>query len=70
DVVVPGGGSSGTYVAVRLVARRQSVVVLDQKGWLGRHVETYIDANGAPHNVGVTLYNNTINNAYFSLLGV
>ncbi|KAJ7723032.1 hypothetical protein B0H14DRAFT_3006075, partial [Mycena olivaceomarginata] len=44
----------------------RSVVVLDQKGRLGGHVETYIDVKGAPHNVGVTVYyNNTINNAYF-----
>jgi phytoene dehydrogenase-like protein len=70
DVVVLGGGSSGTYAAVRLVACGRSVVVLDQKGRLGGPVETDIDANGAPNNVGVTLYNNTINNAYFSLLGV
>ncbi|KAJ7870999.1 hypothetical protein B0H14DRAFT_2725206 [Mycena olivaceomarginata] len=71
DVVVLGGGSSGTYAAVKLVARGRSVVVLDQKGRLGGHVETYIDAKGVPHNVGVTVYyNNTINNAYFSLLGV
>ncbi|KAJ7872512.1 hypothetical protein B0H14DRAFT_2721910 [Mycena olivaceomarginata] len=71
DVVVLGGGSSGTYAAVKLVARGRSVVVLDQKDRLGGHVETYIDANGAPHNLGaIFYYNNTINNACFSLLGV
>jgi monoamine oxidase len=71
DVVVLGGGSSGTYAAIKLVARGRSVVVLDQKDRLGGHVETYIDANGAPHNLGaIFYYNNTINNTYFSLLGV
>ncbi|KAJ6506084.1 hypothetical protein DFH09DRAFT_1334914 [Mycena vulgaris] len=72
DVVVIGGGSSGTYAAVNLLARGRSVAVLEQQGRLGGHVETYHDpATGAPFNLGVTLdYNNTFNNAYFSLLGV
>ncbi|KAJ7342897.1 hypothetical protein DFH08DRAFT_1011385 [Mycena albidolilacea] len=95
NMVVLGGGSSGTYAAVRLVAHGRSAVVtpnkakfqsglkfqteillylawvLDQKGRLGGHVETYINANSVPHNTGVTLYyNNTINNTYFSLLSV
>ncbi|KAJ7457154.1 hypothetical protein B0H11DRAFT_1738776 [Mycena galericulata] len=72
DVVVIGGGSSGTYAAVNLLARGRSVAVLEQQGRLGGHVETYHDpATDAPFNLGVILYyNNTINNAYFSLLGV
>ncbi|KAJ7817013.1 hypothetical protein B0H13DRAFT_2135757 [Mycena leptocephala] len=72
DVVVIGGGSSGTYAAVNLLARGRSVAVLERQGRLGGHVETYHDpATGAPFNLGVTLYyNNTFNNAYFSLLGV
>ncbi|KAJ7121518.1 hypothetical protein C8R44DRAFT_622444 [Mycena epipterygia] len=72
DVVVIGGGSSGTYAAVNLLARGRSVAVLEQQGRLGGHVETYHDpATGEPFNVGVTVYyNNTLNNAYFSLLGV
>ncbi|KAJ7511222.1 hypothetical protein B0H11DRAFT_1845062, partial [Mycena galericulata] len=72
DVVVIGGGSSGTYAAVNLLARGRSVAVLEQQGRLGGHVETYHDpATDVPHNLGVIVYyNNTINNAYFSLLGV
>ncbi|KAJ7511228.1 hypothetical protein B0H11DRAFT_1845068 [Mycena galericulata] len=72
DVVVIGGGSSGTYAAVNLLASGRSVAVLEQQGRLGGHVETYYDpATDAPHNLGVIVYyNNTINNAYFSLLGV
>ncbi|KAJ7289683.1 hypothetical protein C8J57DRAFT_1046095 [Mycena rebaudengoi] len=72
DVVVIGGGSSGTYAAVNFLARGRSVAVIEQQGRLGGHVETYHDpATGAPFNVGVTIYyNNTFNNAYFSLLGV
>ncbi|KAJ6582567.1 hypothetical protein DFH09DRAFT_1145574 [Mycena vulgaris] len=72
DVAVIGGGSSGTYAAVNLLARGRSVAVLEQQGRLGGHVETYHDpATGAPFNLGVIVYyNNTVNNAYFSLLGV
>ncbi|KAJ6468993.1 hypothetical protein C8R47DRAFT_1078128 [Mycena vitilis] len=71
DVVVIGGGSSGTYAAVNLHERGRSVVVLERQGRLGGHVETYHDPAGKPHNVGVTVYyNNSINEAYFSLLGV
>ncbi|KAJ7723823.1 hypothetical protein DFH07DRAFT_946455 [Mycena maculata] len=72
DVVVIGGGSSGTYAAVNLLAHGRTVAVLEQQGRLGGHVETYIDpATGAPSNIGVIdFYNNSINQAYFSLLGV
>ncbi|KAJ7608152.1 hypothetical protein FB45DRAFT_941543 [Roridomyces roridus] len=72
DVVVIGGGSSGTYASVNLHARGHSVAVLERQGRLGGHVETYHDPDtGAPHNLGVILYyNNTLNTDYFSLLGV
>ncbi|KAJ7736198.1 hypothetical protein DFH07DRAFT_927854 [Mycena maculata] len=72
DVVVIGGGSSGTYAAVNLLARGLSVAVLEKQGRLGGHVETYYDpTTGAPSNLGVIVfYNDSINNAYFSLLGV
>ncbi|KAJ7606005.1 hypothetical protein FB45DRAFT_1068936 [Roridomyces roridus] len=72
DVVVIGGGSSGTYAAVNLKARGHTVAVLEQQNRLGGHVETYIDpSTGQPSNLGVIdLYNNSVNNAYFSLLGV
>ncbi|KAJ7476280.1 hypothetical protein B0H11DRAFT_1308775 [Mycena galericulata] len=72
DVVVIGGGSSGTYAAVNLLVSGRSVAVLEQQGRLGGHVETYHDpATDAPINLGVIdYYNNTINNAYFSLLGI
>jgi hypothetical protein len=72
DVVVIGGGSSGTYAAVNLLASGRSVAVLEKQGRLGGHVETYHDpATDTPFNLGVILYyNNTINNAYFSLLNV
>ncbi|KAJ7723834.1 hypothetical protein DFH07DRAFT_1005060 [Mycena maculata] len=72
DVVVIGGGLSGTYAAVNLLAHGQSAAVLEQQGRLGCHVEMYIDpATGAPSNIGVIdYYKNSINQAYFSLLGV
>ncbi|KAJ7608162.1 hypothetical protein FB45DRAFT_720530, partial [Roridomyces roridus] len=72
DVVVMGGGSSGTYAAVNLHARGHTVAVVEQQGRLGGHVETYLDPDtGEAINAGVlAYYNNTVNNAYFSLLGV
>ena len=43
DVCVIGGGSAGTYAAVRLGDLGASVVVVEAKGRLGGHCETYHD---------------------------
>ncbi|KAJ7481267.1 hypothetical protein B0H11DRAFT_2193462 [Mycena galericulata] len=72
DVVVIGGGASGTYAAVKLLESSHSVAVLEREGRLGGQIYTYRDpATNAPFNLGTAVYyNNTINNAFFSLLGV
>ncbi len=54
DVVVVGGGSSGTYTAVRLRDLGKSVVVVERKDRLGGHCETYRDpATGLTTDIGV-----------------
>lgn len=59
DVAIIGGGSSGTYAAVRLGDYKKTVVVIEQKEKLGGHTETYTDpATGIPNNFGVIVYHN------------
>ncbi|KAH8700753.1 amine oxidase, flavin-containing superfamily [Talaromyces proteolyticus] len=43
DVAVIGGGSSGTYAAIRLRDIGQSVVVVERNDRLGGHTHTYTD---------------------------
>lgn len=43
DVVIIGGGSSGTYAAIRLRDQGKSVVVVERESILGGHTETYVD---------------------------
>jgi hypothetical protein len=52
DVCVIGGGSSGTYAAVRLRNLGKSVVVLEKESRLGGHAQT-VFVNGVPIDIGV-----------------
>ncbi|KAI1804325.1 FAD/NAD(P)-binding domain-containing protein [Daldinia bambusicola] len=57
DVVIIGGGASGTYTAINLKDRGKSVVVVEHRGSLGGHTSTYHDpTTGIPINYGVQLY--------------
>ena len=57
DVCVIGGGSAGTYAAVRLRDMGKSVVVVERKGRLGGHAETFHDpATGTPVDIGVIVF--------------
>ncbi|KUJ18812.1 FAD/NAD(P)-binding domain-containing protein [Mollisia scopiformis] len=55
DVVIIGGGATGTYAAVRLREDfNKSVVVIEKTGRLGGHTETYFDpVTGYPVDYGV-----------------
>lgn len=53
DVLVIGGGSAGTYGAIRLHDAGKSVVVVEATGKLGGHAQTYVGDNGVVVNVGV-----------------
>lgn len=68
DVVVVGGGSSGTYAAINLRKMGQSVVVVERKKYLGGHTNTYIDdATGLSVDYGVqTFLNSSITLDYFA----
>ena len=57
DVCVIGGGSSGTYGAIRLREFGKSVVVIEKNNRLGGHTHTYIDpATGIPADYGVMVF--------------
>ncbi|KAB5513268.1 FAD dependent oxidoreductase [Coniochaeta sp. 2T2.1] len=57
DVVVLGGGATGSYAAVRLKDSGKTVVVVEQKNRLGGHVDTYTDpGTGTPIDFGVIAY--------------
>jgi phytoene dehydrogenase-like protein len=55
DVVIIGGGATGTYAAVRLREDfNKTVVVIERTGRLGGHTETYFDpVTGFPVDYGV-----------------
>ncbi|KAI9924190.1 hypothetical protein ASPWEDRAFT_158633 [Aspergillus wentii DTO 134E9] len=60
DVAVIGGGSAGTYAAIRLRQLNQSVAVVEKKDRLGGHTETYVDAvTETAVDYGVLYYENT-----------
>lgn len=60
DVVVVGGGSSGTYAAVRLTDSNVSVVVLEKEDHLGGHTVTYTDPDThQPFNLGVIIFHDS-----------
>ncbi|KAL0930694.1 flavin-containing superfamily Amine oxidase [Colletotrichum truncatum] len=72
DVAIIGGGSSGTYSAIRLKDSGKNVVVVEAKDVLGGHTETYFDeATGRYHDYGVVaLANDSIVNPYLERLGI
>jgi hypothetical protein len=57
DVCVIGGGSSGTYAAVRLRDLGLSVAVVERAGRLGGHTETFHDpVTGGTTDIGVIIF--------------
>src|SRR3712207_1158099 len=72
DVCVIGGGSAGTYAAVRLGDLGRSVVVVEKQDRLGGHTETYHDPEtGGTVDIGVIVFeNNPLVRAHFDRFGV
>jgi hypothetical protein len=73
DVCVVGGGSTGTYSAVRLSQDLgKSVVVVEKEDILGGHTNTYIDpVTKAPIDYGVQAFHNlSVVTNYFARFNV
>ncbi|KAM7194025.1 FAD/NAD(P)-binding domain containing protein [Naviculisporaceae sp. PSN 640] len=68
DVVIIGGGSSGTYAAVALKRARHSITLIEKDSRLGGHTDTFKDpATGATFDYGVVaLLNRTTVTDYFA----
>ncbi|KAL1793545.1 hypothetical protein ACET3X_008527 [Alternaria dauci] len=59
DVAIIGGGSSGTHAAISLKDAGKSLIVIEIKGRLGGHTETYTDpVSGRAQDYGVLVYHN------------
>ncbi|OHW98041.1 amine oxidase [Colletotrichum incanum] len=58
DIVILGGGASGSHIAVRLREDlNKTIAVVEKKNHLGGHVSTYDDPEtGKPYDVGVYSY--------------
>lgn len=70
DVLVIGGGSSGTFGAIQLHDSNKSVIVVERTGKLGGNADTYYHPKG-PVNVGVQIfYDIPVVAEYFARLGV
>jgi hypothetical protein len=72
DVCVIGGGSSGTYTAIRLQQMGMTVALIEKSDLLGGQVNTYIDnITGKAIDYGVKVFNNvSVVRDYFDFLGV
>ncbi|KAL3424063.1 flavin-containing superfamily Amine oxidase [Phlyctema vagabunda] len=72
DVCVIGGGSSGTYAAIRLREEGKSVVVIEKTGRLGGHTDTYTDpVTGVKVDYGVVVFHNeTLVRDYFARFNI
>lgn len=72
DVAIIGGGSSGTYAAVRLQDHGKNVVVIERNSFLGGHADSYTDPeSGERVNLGVMEFEDQpLVHKYFQRLGV
>ncbi|KAI3396279.1 hypothetical protein diail_12361 [Diaporthe ilicicola] len=71
DVLVVGGGSSGTYAAIQLHDLNKTVAVIEHTGKLGGHADSYYGPNGSVYNVGVQIfYDIPVVTDYFNRHGV
>ncbi|KAK2052904.1 FAD dependent oxidoreductase [Colletotrichum caudatum] len=72
DVLIVGGGATGTWASLRLRDQNKTVAVVERTDKLGGHVDTYRDPQtGAPIDYGVQAYiknNQTVE--FFERFGV
>jgi hypothetical protein len=72
DVLIIGGGSAGTYSAIRLQQLGKSVAVVEKEPILGGHTNTFIDPiTSTPIDYGVQFWEDTpVVQNYLASLGV
>jgi hypothetical protein len=71
DVLVVGGGASGTYGAITLKDLGLSVAVIEKKDVFGGHTHTYPGPNGVPIDYGVRQYIGTdVAKAFFKRFSI
>ncbi|KAN0072299.1 hypothetical protein V8E54_009228 [Elaphomyces granulatus] len=72
DVVIIGGGSSGTYAAVRLHDLGKSVILVEREDVLGGHTNTYVDPQtNITIDYGVLVYHDIpVVQNYFNRLNI
>ncbi len=72
DVVVIGGGASGTYAAISLHDKGKSFVLVERSGRLGGQTETYTDpSSGTKVDYGVQAYHNdSVTRDFFARLNI
>ncbi|KAE8454188.1 hypothetical protein EG329_005113 [Mollisiaceae sp. DMI_Dod_QoI] len=59
DYCIIGGGSSGTYAAIRLQQLGKTVTLIEKESRLGGHVNTYVDpVTGSSFDYGVITFDN------------
>jgi hypothetical protein len=72
DVCIIGGGSAGTYAAIRLKQLGRTVAVVEREAVLGGHTNTYIDPiTHTPVDYGVQLWDDIpVVTNYFSYFNI
>ncbi|KAK9775553.1 putative Amine oxidase domain-containing protein [Seiridium cardinale] len=57
DIIVIGGGSSGTYSSIRLKDHNKTIVMIEKQAQLGGHAEAWVEpSTGAPFDIGVVVF--------------
>jgi beta-cyclopiazonate dehydrogenase len=70
-VIILGGGSTGTYAAIRLKDQGKTVAVVERNDYLGGHGETYYTEDNTPLNFGVEgFFNTSVTRDYLERLQV
>ena len=72
DVLIVGGGASGTYAAHKLLDTNKTVIVVEKEAITGGNTNTYNDpATGTPVDYGVVVWhNNDLVRRFFSRFNI
>lgn len=72
DVLIIGGGSTGTYAAIKLLDANRTAIVVEKDALTGGHTQTYLDpVTGAHVDYGVVVFhNNDFVKKYFARFNI